>query len=206
MSKLTYEVAKSLWHYDPDTGDLFRATNLSDPIRKLWYPEKDGKGYRCQVNHDGANYNYKAAQVAWVLLTKADLGTKVDVMHLNGDATNNKAANLYLQVPPGLGDTRGPMTVLTDSPLARAIMPEGEPHPDGTLRAHIVIHGDGNYARGYTYLTEKELARFKAANYQGECRHASQLVVEDMNDFAAWCKARHFPSTMDIDELIEALS
>jgi hypothetical protein len=196
MSKLTYELAKSLWHYDPVTGDLFRAINLSDPIRKLWYPEKDGKGYRCQVNHEGTNHNYKAAQVAWVLLTKADLGSKVDVMHLNGDATNNAAANLYLQIPPGPGDTRGPMSVLADTPLARAILPEGIAHPDGTWRAHIVVHGDGKYARAFEYLDEKEEARYRAAGYQGERRHASTLTVTDMTDFARWCVAK-FPANLE---------
>lgn len=189
MTKLPYQDVSEAFEYDPDTGIV----RLKKSGKIVDSPARNGKGFRAQITLEGKYRDTTAHAVAWVLLTKADLGAKVHVMHLNGDATNNKASNLYLQIPPAPGDTRGPLTVLADTALTRMIMPEGKPHPDGTIRAHVVLHGDANYARAFRYLDEKEWERFKAAGYKGERRHASTLVIEDMNEFAQWCSQRFFP-------------
>jgi hypothetical protein len=193
MTTLPYKDVSEAFDYDPQTGIV----RLKKSGKVVDSPARNGKGYRAQITLEGKYRDTTAHAVAWVLFTKADLGGKVQVMHLNGDETNNTPSNLYLQIPPGPGETRGPLTVLADTPLTRMIMPEGTPHPDCTIRANVVLHGDGKYARGFQYLDEKEWERFKAGNYQGERRHASQLTIEDMNDFAAWCKERFCPVTAE---------
>ncbi len=192
MTKLPYQDVAQAFDYDPETGIV----RLKKSGKIVDTPGRNGRGFRAQLTLEGKYRDTTAHAVAWVLLTKADLGGKVQVMHLNGDETDNKPANLYLQVPPAPGETRGPISVLTDSPLARAILPEGVAHPDGTWRAHAVIHGDGKHARGYQYMDEKERERFQAANYQGARRHASTLTIADLQDFARWCVAR-FPANAD---------
>jgi hypothetical protein len=201
MTKLPYQDVSEAFDYDPQTGIV----RLKKSGKVVDSPARNGKGYRAQITLEGKYRDTTAHAVAWVLLTKADLGSKVGVMHLNGDPTDNRACNLFLQIPPGPGDTRGPMSVLTDNPLARAILPEGIAHPDGTWRAHIVIHGDGKYARAFEYLDEKEEARYRAAGYQGERRHASTLTVTDMADFARYCKAKFPPNLEAAQARIKAM-
>jgi hypothetical protein len=159
-----HELVSKIWAYNPTNGEI---TRNGEPVRTLWYPDKNPDcGYRCQVNHDGMNYSYKAEHVAWCLLTGEDLPKNHKPQHINGDKRDNRARNLYLVIEAAkTNDPNYYTVVMADTSLARAIYPAGRKTGDtwtcdapGTMpmysdyrgKAHKYLERRGSYclARG----------------------------------------------------------
>lgn len=189
-----YEVVKRLWHYEPETGDLFRHSSPTVPVRKLWYPTRGANlGYRAQANLDNVAYNFKAAQVCWVLGAKEDLPASAVARHINNDAFNNKLSNLCVELEATPERPRGPSTVVIDNPLARMIFPDGEPFGPGKWGVYGHMHNENG--RGLRYLQEREQARHAAAGHQGYPGQACEMVIDNLGEFAFWCTHR-YPNKM----------
>ena len=81
---MTYERAKAIWRYDPETGLLHWLEAARKPVGPT------ASRYYVSVGFEGRSY--KAHRLAW-LLTFGEW-PKDEIDHIDGDRSNNRLGNL----------------------------------------------------------------------------------------------------------------
>lgn len=85
----TAERVRSLFHYEPETGELTRRTSVGGVVTGS-VAGSQGADRRVQLYVDGRNY--RAHRVIWLLVTGA--WPRLTIDHIDGDASNNRWSNL----------------------------------------------------------------------------------------------------------------
>jgi hypothetical protein len=94
MPRLTYEEARKVFKYDPETGHLYwklcgRKRTLSTPAGHAGLKTSNGGGYR-RVWYNG--HKYLVHRIIWLIVTGDWPQYQID--HINGNRRDNRFENL----------------------------------------------------------------------------------------------------------------